>query len=46
MGLKITATCVQNLMKIYHAFHKLLVGGHIGRHTDWWFYKPTFIFGK
>jgi hypothetical protein len=30
-------------MKIYRAAHKLLVGD---TQRDWWFDKPTFIFGK
>jgi hypothetical protein len=37
-------TSVPNFLKNYQAVQKLLVGAH--RQTDWWFNKPTFIFGK
>jgi hypothetical protein len=41
---------LQNIMKIYQAVQKLLVGDTQTRQTDtqtdWWFDKPTFIFGK
>jgi hypothetical protein len=52
MGLKIVASrstwiafinSVPNIIIIYQAVQKLFVG-HI--QTDWWFDKPTFIFGK
>jgi uncharacterized iron-regulated protein len=44
-------TSLQNIMKIYQAVQKLLVGdthAHTHRHrqTDWILDKPTFIFGK
>jgi hypothetical protein len=37
-------TSLPNIMKIYQAVQKLLLRGHTGRQTEWWFDKPTFIF--
>jgi lipoate-protein ligase A len=38
-------TSLTNIMCIYQVVYKLLVGD-TQTHTDWWFDKPTFIFGK
>jgi hypothetical protein len=39
-------TSVPNYMKIYQADRKLLMGDRQADKQDWWFDKPTFIFGK
>jgi hypothetical protein len=58
MGLKLLhrgpldgITSLPNIMKIYQAVQKLLAGDRqtdtqTDRQIDWWFDKPTFIFGK